>query len=211
MSRTSVRRVGAAALILAALAAGRAVTTAFGVDDAVSAPFLRAGTLGRAVSLRYADVTATSVLGSTCVSNGVGATAGMRTPGVFVVIPVVIVTKGKPADIRYAALRDRTGRTFVASGSRSSFLPGTGQPGVPRYASITVEVPPDAVAGMHLRIALDGLDQRRDDMADIDLGLTAADTAEWTRSGTTIAIPEGSDLPPSPAPTRPSAACEGPL
>jgi hypothetical protein len=201
------RRAGAAALVLAALAAGRAVTSAFPADDSISSPFLRSGTLGQPVSLRYADLTATAVQGSTCVASGVGGTAGMRTPGVFVVVPVVIVTKGEPATVGYAALQDRRGRTFLASGSRSSFRPGPGQPGVPRYANVVIEVPPDAVAGSRLRIALDGLDQRRDDMADIDLGLTGADAAEWTRSRSAISIPEASDLPPAAAPA--GGPCEG--
>jgi hypothetical protein len=200
-----LRRAGTAGLILAALAAGRVVTGSFQADDTISAPFLRSGTVGKAVSLRYADVIATGVDGSTCVSAGFGAT-GMRTPGVFIVVPVTIVTKGKPADLRYAALQDREGRTFLATGTRSPFAPGTGQPGIPRYASVVVEVPPDAVAGAHLRIALDGLDQRRDDMTDIDLGVTAADAAEWARNTTEIAVPDASDQPPA---ARAGRTCEG--
>lgn len=158
------------------------------------------------VSLRYADVTAVRVGGSSCVSAGIGATSVMRTPGVFVVVPLTIVAKGKPADVRYAALRDRQGRTFLATGTRSPFSPGTSQPGLPRYASVVIEVPQDAVNGAHLRIALDGLDQRRDDMADIDLGLTAANAAEWARSTTEIPIPDPSDQPPA---ARAGRTCEG--
>jgi hypothetical protein len=195
-------RTGTAALILAALAAGQVVTGAFQSDDAISAPFRRAGTIGSAVSLRYADVMATRVAGSRCLS--VGATA-LRTPAVFVVVALTIAATGKPADLGYAALRDRHGRTFLATGSRSSFVPGTAQPGIPRYANVVVEVPQDAVAGAHLRIALDGLDQRRDDMADIDLGLTAAQAAGWADGATGVSVPDATDQPPT---VRPGRACE---
>jgi hypothetical protein len=57
----------------------------FPADNAISAPFVRPGTVGSAVSLRYAEVTATRVEGSTCVSAGFAGTPGLRTPGVFVV------------------------------------------------------------------------------------------------------------------------------
>jgi hypothetical protein len=202
--RGYTRRAGTAALVLAALAAGRAVTTLFPADAAISAPFVRPGAVGKPVSLRYAEVTATRVEGSTCVSTGFAD--GLRTPGVFVVVPLVIVSKLQPATLGYAAVQDRQGRTFLASGSRSSFSPGTGQPGVTRYASVVIELPRDAVAGAHLRIALNQLDQRRDDLADIDLGLSAADAARWTSGDTEIAVPDASDRPP--AVPKPGPSCE---
>jgi hypothetical protein len=191
-------RAGAAALVLAALAAGRAVTTLFPADAAVSAPFLRPGVVGQPVSLRYADVTAVRVEGSTCVATS-SSSLGMQTPGVFVVVPLVIVAKGESAEVRYAAVLDRQGRTFLASGTRSAFTAGTGQAGVRRYASVVVEVPRDAVAGARLRVALNRIDQRRDDMADIDLRLSAADVARWTGDSTRITVPDAADQPP-PAP-----------
>ncbi len=195
--RGYLQRAGTAGLILAALAAGRVVTGAFQADDSISEPFLRAGTVGSPVSLRYADVTAAQADGSSCVTAGLGTAPVMRTSGVFIVVPLTIVAKGKPADVRYAALQDRQGRTFLASGQRSPYTPGTSQPGVPRYASVVIEVPQDAIAGAHLRIALNSLDQRRDDMADIDLELTAADATAWSRDATVIAVPDPSQLPPA--------------
>lgn len=204
-TQSYVNRAATVGLVLAALVVGRIITTSFQAGDSISAPFLKAGKVGTAVSLRYADVTATRVEGTPCVSTDV-VSVGMRTPGVFVVVPLVITVKGEPADVRYAALKDTQGRTFLAgTGTRSSFLPGTGQPGVPHYASVVVEVPRDAVAGAHLRIALDSLDQRRDDMADIDLGLTSADVDKWARSNTSISVPGASDLPPAAA--RPGVSC----
>jgi hypothetical protein len=202
-------RVGTAALVLAGLAAGRVVTGAFDSTDAINAPYLRAGALGRPVDLRYAAVTATRVDGSPCVSTGSGVGSEFRTAGVFLVVRLTIVTKKEPAEVRYAALTDRQGRTFLTSSvGRSSFSPGVGQPGVPRYASAVVEVPRDAVAGAHLRIALNSLDQRRDDMADIDLGLTATQAAEWATARTEVPVTPPSDQPPASNPA--AAGCPGP-
>jgi hypothetical protein len=198
--RRIVRRAGAGTLIIAALAAGRVVTTAYGSDDGLSGPFLVAGTVGRPVSLRYAEVTATDVQGSTLVATS----PGMTTGGVWLAVPVTIVTKGEPAEVRYAAVEDRHGRTFLANGTRSQFAPGVSQPGLPRYATVLVEVPKDAVEGAHLRIALDPLDQRRDDMADIDLGLTAADAAAWAARTDRLEVREPADTPPSATGTAPT-------
>src|SRR4051794_32087768 len=63
--RRLARRAGAGVLIVAALAAGRAVTSAYGDDAELEGPFLVAGSMGRPVGPRYADVTATGVDGST--------------------------------------------------------------------------------------------------------------------------------------------------
>ena len=189
--RRVVRRAGAGVLILAALAAGRVVTSAYESDDSLSDPYLVAGSLGRPVSLRYADVTATAVEGSTLVSPN----SGMKTSGVWLVVQLKIVTKGEPQEVRFAAIEDRRGRTFLANGTRSQFSPGVSQPGVPRYATALVEVPRDAVEGARLRVALNSLDPRRDDMADIDLGLTAVEARQWAERTDRLQVPEPADTP----------------
>lgn len=193
--RKVARRAGAGVLIIAALAAGRAVTTAFEGDTRLDEPYLVAGELRKPVSLRYADVTATGVDGSTVVSPNLG----MTTTGVWLVVPLKIVTKGEPAQVRYAAVEDARGRVFVANGTRSQFSPGLSQPGVPRYASVLVELPADAVPGARLRVALDSLDQRRDSMADIDLGLTQAQATEWATRKDKLQVPEPANTPPPPS------------
>ena len=116
----------------------------------------------------------------------------------WLVIPLKIVTKGEPADVRYAAVEDTRGRVFVANGDRSQYQPGVAQPGVPRYASVLVELPADAVAGARLRVALDSLDQRRDDMADIDLGLTEVEARPGPPARTSSRCPS----PPARRPSR---------
>ena len=193
--RSRVRTLGAGAAVLAALAVGHVVVTAFPVDDRVSAPFVRPTVVGETVELRYARLTAGEPTGSTVVSPD-GATQ-LSTPGVFLTVPLTIVATGQPRLISFAELLGGDGRTYtVFTSGRSSFLPGTAQPGVPRYATVSVELPPEAVPGAHLRIGLNQEDQRADDLAVIDLGLTRADADAWIADDTPVTVPSRSDDPP---------------
>ena len=56
--RSRAQTLGAGAAVLAALAVGHVVVTAFPVDDRVSAPFVRPTVVGETVELRYARLTA---------------------------------------------------------------------------------------------------------------------------------------------------------
>ncbi|GEM_PF-825420 len=189
------RRVGAAAAVLAALAVGHVVTTAFPVDDRVTASFLRPVAVGETAALRYADVTVGEPTGSTVLDPDDGTL--LATPGVWLVVPVTIEARGEPRALGFAELLGGDGRTYaVATGARSSFLPGTAQPGVARYATLRVEVPADALPGARLRLGLEQKDQRRDDVAEIDLGLTAADADAWAADDTPVLAAAWSDDPP---------------
>jgi hypothetical protein len=195
-ARPWVRRLGIAALVLAALATGRAVTHAFPVDGRIEAPFVRTTGVGESLRLRYADVEA-----------GVPAGGGeleargslLSTPGVWVVVPVTITARAEPRTLAYAAVRGSDGTVYTANGpaSRGGFAPGTAQPGIPRYADVAVELPADAAVGAHLLLALHSFDHRRDDLADIDLGVTRADVERWTASTSPVTMRERSETPPS--------------
>ncbi|GEK19753.1 DUF4352 domain-containing protein [Cellulomonas xylanilytica] len=192
--RPRVQTLGAGAAVLAALAVGHVVVTAFPVDDRVSAPFVRPTVVGETVELRYASLTAGEPTGSTVLSPD--TSTQLSTPGVFLTVPLTIVATGQPRMISFAELRGGDGRTYtVFTSGRSSFLPGTAQPGVPRYATVSVELPPEAVPGAHLRIGLNQEDQRGDDLADIDLGLTQADADDWAAVDTPLDISSRSDEP----------------
>lgn len=193
--RPTARTAGAAAAVLAALATGHVLATAFPADDRVQAPFMRPGTVGEPVELRYARVTAGEPDGSTVLDTDDGTL--LATPGVWVTVPLTIVTKGEPRAVNFAEVAGGDGRTYaVLTGGRSAFLPGTAQPGVPRYATVRVELPPEAVPGARLRIALFPLDTRRDDMAEIDLGLTRADADAWSALDEPVVAHAASDAPP---------------
>ncbi|UZN04500.1 hypothetical protein [Cellulomonas sp. S1-8] len=193
--RPRPRLLGAGAAVLAALAVGHVVVTAFPVDDRVPAPFARPATIGQPVELRYARLTAGDPAGSTVLDPGLGTL--LATPGVWLTVPLTIEALGQPRTLGFAELQGGDGRTYtVFTSGRSSFLPGTAQPGIPRYAAVSVEVPVEALPGAHLRVGLDLDDQRRDDVADIDLGLTQADAEAWAANDTPVVAVRSSDEPP---------------
>ena len=193
--RSRVQTLGAGAAVLAALAVGHVVVTAFPVDERVSAPFVRSTTIGETVELRYARLTAGEPNGSTIVRTD--RQTQLSTPGVFLTVPLTIVAAGQPRLVSFAEVLGGDGRTYtVFTSGRSSFLSGTAQPGVPRYATVSVELPPEALPGAHLRIGLNQEDQRSDDLADIDLGLTQADADAWAADDTPVTVPPRSDEPP---------------
>lgn len=187
------RQAGVVALVLGALVTGRVVTAAFPIDGVVDAPFVHTAKTGDVVALRYAALTAAAPAGATVLD---AAGSLLQTSGVWVVVPVTITAVGKPARLDYAAVRGSDGRVYSADGSRSQFAPGVAQPGVPRYASVAVELPPAAAAGAHLLIALDGLDQRRDDLADIDLAITAREVEQWVARTEPAELSPASSSPP---------------
>ena len=191
--RTATRRVGAAVLVVAALATGRAATTAFPLDTRLDAPFMQAGGVGDVVDLRYARVTAGEPDGSPLAEV---SGALMATPGVWVVVPVTIVAEGEPRRLGYAAVVGSDGRTYHADGMRSQAAWYRAQPGIPHSGSVLVELPAEAAVGAHLQLALEPWDQRADDMADIDLGITAEDVERWTSAADPVAVPVPSDSPP---------------
>ncbi|WP_028046479.1 hypothetical protein [Cellulomonas sp. URHE0023] len=193
--RTRIQTVGAGAAVLAALAVGHVVVTAFPVDERVQASFVRPAAVGEPVDLRYARLTVGSPRGSTVLDTDDGSV--LTTPGVWLTVPLTIEASGQPRALGFAELLGGDGRTYrVFTGGRSSFLPGTAQPGVPRYATLRVEVPPGALPGAHLRIGLQPDDQRRDDVADIDLGLTTADADAWATQVTPLHAGAWSDESP---------------
>ena len=189
------RRAGATLMVLAALAAGRAVSTAFPLDDRLDAPFVQSGAVGEVVELRYASVTAGDPEGSRRIDI---LDALLESPGIWLVVPLTVVAKGEPRLLGYAAVRGSDGRTYRADGMRSQFVRSTAQPGIPHYGSVVVELPPSAAAGAQLLVSLDGGDQRGDGMAKIDLGITAADVEQWAATLAPVDVPWASDLAEQP-------------
>lgn len=188
-----LRRAGAGALVVAALALGQVVRTSLPADSLIAAPYERAGDVGAPVVMRYATVQATGVDGSTVIDD---AGSALTTPGVWVVVPLTVTAHGEPRRLGYAALRTVDGRIFRADGNRSSFETGTVQTGLTRTATLAVELPVEAAAGAELLLALDATtDTRRDDMAVIDLGITREMAETWAGRTDAVAVPTSADAP----------------
>lgn len=164
-------------LVLAALAAGRAVEALTPDDRAgFGRPFLRPVALGETVSLRYADLTPRSVDGAPVLDRGV--LAPMQSPGLWVVTTVDVTPRLDTGTIGSATLVDGRGRELEL-GARNERSCAAAVPGVTTTCVIAFEVPADTAAGAHLRLARSFRETRGDDMADIDLGITADDARRW--------------------------------
>ena len=189
------RRAGAAVLVLAALALGRLVSDALPGGDGLEQPFVRSGSVGAQVALRYARVTAGTPTGSTVADDGA---ALLATPGVWVAVPLTVLAEDEPRRLAYAALVGSDGRTYEADGVRSRLTIGSATPGIAHHGQVLVELPADAAAGAHLRIALHPWDQRADDVADIDLEITPADVTRWLAASEPVVVTPATDLPVEP-------------
>ena len=209
------RKIALVVLVIVALAVGRFVSQLGSDKTGLSKLFLRDGSVGKPVELRYADITATTVEGSACVVTPSNSKP-YRSPGVFVVVPLKIVVRGKTASLQYAAIEDSKGRTYsTATNGRGLFEPGSAQVGVPRYATVAIEMPKDAVPGARLQIGLNSLYLDQDDITDIDLGVTPAEVDQWAKSRQAVFVPASSDQPPAKASASSSSSassdCEGPV
>lgn len=165
------------ALVVAALASGRAVD-ALTPDDRVvfGRPFLRPVAIGESVSLRYADLTPEEVYGAPVLDRG--PEAPMSSPGLWVVTTVSVTPTLDSETLRHATLVDGRGRE-LSQGARNELRCAATAAGVPTRCVVSFEVAPDAAAGSHLRLARSAQETRGDDMADVDLGITAEEVRRW--------------------------------
>jgi hypothetical protein len=172
-------KLGAGALILAALAVGGVITSGTPDTDRRQRPFVRAGAMGQAVNARSFDVTVLGVRGAAKVAED-----GLEhdTSGVWVLVRVRLVARDEPVLVGYAAVRDAGGHTYLASNRLDLKLVMGGhdlQPGVPVTGEIAFEVPRDAAPSLSLRLASPLLDQRMDAVAEIPLGIDNTMVDKW--------------------------------
>ncbi|WP_166355479.1 hypothetical protein [Phytoactinopolyspora limicola] len=187
------------ALLVVALALGQAVERFLPSRDDTLRPFERAGVVGEPLSLRYGTIEVGQPDGSTVLHAPGGV---YSTTGVYVVVPITFTAKGEPQPLAYVAIRDAEGRVYRAGSRRNPWsMLGAAQPGIPRQAQIAVELPVDAVAGAQVVLAPrpNDMDHRRDDVAVVDLGLTATDAQEWATDddGVTLEPAYDGERPPS--------------
>ena len=178
-------RIGIGVAVLAALAVGRTIDTALPVhsDDR---PFVHAAGVGDRVHLVYADVTVDAVHTAKTLDSGQG---NVGTPGRWLVVDVTVVAWGRPLAKPGVSLEDASGRTFD-SDPRSGYTWVTAPTGVTWRTRIPFEVPQDALRDATLVFSRSALDDRRDDVARIDLGIGPGDVARLWRNQETIEVPQ---------------------
>lgn len=175
-------QLGTGSLVVAALAVGQALNDRLPDSSDASRLFERPVAIGETVELRTGDLTPRSVEGATSILRSIGSS--IRSPGLAVVVSFDFVSRQVSSSIRYGELRDGSGRVtvFGPSGDRNEVTCSGGPVGIVVHCTAVVEADPETLPGSVLGLAGDELDPRFDDMAVIDLDITAADVRAWQES-----------------------------
>lgn len=165
------------AVVLAAMATGRAVTDLIPVNDVVAAPFFHDAGVGAPITLSMASVEVTGVRVGPLVTGRSAAKAGGR----WLVVDTRLTATRQPT-ILFATLIDRSGRHhFAANRAEDCITNGALPTGVPWHGSFCFDVDKRALDGATLLVHRgdygdEGDGFRRDDVARIDLGIDDVDT-----------------------------------
>ena len=177
---------GTGAVCLGLLAAGSALQGWLPGDDEdpVAEPHVRAGSVGEAIDVRTATVRVEEVRVAGAVEQ---YGSEMVSPGVWVVAHYSFVPTQENAQITFAEMRDDQDRSWGLVGrNANSCLEAP--PGLTAHCTVFMEVPPEALPTLRLRLARLARDTRFDAVAEVDLGLSAAD-AEDVATAPTYGIP----------------------
>lgn len=180
------QRLGTAALLIAALAVGGAISNLDPDPETSHRPFLTAGDKGETVQTRAFDAVLLEVRGGQAVGS-----RGVRhdSKGVWIIAKVRITARGEATAVSYAAIRDGDERIFDASGRVQQSLGGrVMQPGIPVVMEIVFEVPTDVPTPLAVRLAVNPSDHRMDGMAEIELGLTSGELTAWAQQKDPLTI-----------------------
>lgn len=167
-------RIGMGIAVLAALAVGQTVDAALPVEHVDERPFVRAGGIGDRVPTRYADVTVDAVHTAESLDTPQGK---VGTPGRWLVVDLTVVAWRRPLSRPAISLEDKSGRVFDVD-PRTGYDWSSAPTGVRWRVQAPFEVPEDALRGATLVFSRDANDDRRDDLARIDLGIEPGDVAE---------------------------------
>jgi hypothetical protein len=176
------RGTTAVVAVVAALAVGQVITSHVDVVGADYSPFVRTGDVGDVVRLSYADVKLTEVRPARYLAPPVSTELVRMAGGVFVVVLVEVTATRNPTMISQAWLTDDEQRIYRSSAKSECTPNPTASTGVTTYTMFCFDVPTDVLAGLHFRVARGELDTGqigRDDLADIDLAISAKDEVDW--------------------------------
>lgn len=179
LPRPSRSQLGAGTLVVAALALGQTLNDRLPDGSDTGRLIERRVDLGRTVELRTGSLTPRTVEGATSVLRDIGSS--IRSPGVAVVLRFDFVSRDESTSIRYGELRDGAGgTTYVGPSAERNRVSCPGGPvGIVVHCTAVVEVDPERLAGSTMGLAVDELDPRFDDMAVVDLAISAADVRAW--------------------------------
>jgi hypothetical protein len=192
-------RGGLGVALIAALALGRWIDTAWPSGDLDVRSYERTGGVGDRVSLRYADLRVENVTAGTQLATGEEVA---DTAGVWLVLDVTLWAKDEPFSGGDWRVVDAQGRVF-GTDQRSGFLVLDATPKVPWHVRVSFELPTGDLAGTTLRVSPYELDERREDVAVVDLGIDEAEGARLETLTDLIPVKQSSSLEQPPLPGEP--------
>jgi hypothetical protein len=184
------RRLGAALVILATLAAGHEITARIPDGTVIAGHFYRTGGIDDRVESLDIAATVVDVRGGPAVVSNRGEE--LHTGGMWIVVRVRLETLTQPNLILHFAIQDRRSRVY--KDSARLFQPFTGytlQPAIPVEGDLVFEVARDAVPGAQLRLYTGlGAGYEFQTMILIDLGLDEGDLQSLLATDAPVRISE---------------------
>lgn len=197
-----IRSAATAALVIAAMGLGRVITDHVPLDESADQPFVHTADAGDTVSLEYADVTVTGFHVTPTIIGDPAAASGGR----WLVVDTELVATREPTRMLGFFLLDGQDRRYASSSRGSECAINAGlDTGVRWYGSFCFDVPKAALDGTRLVVtrgdySVNGSGFRRDDVAEIDLGLRPGDTDGLWSQRTPVDVKERGVTPPGQAP-----------
>lgn len=182
--RPNRAQLGAGALVIAALSFGRVITEWLPEGPSPVREFERTAAVDEQLHLRYGDLRVTAVDGGKQLAT---TSSAMLSPGLWVTALVDFTPTVDKTAVAYAEVRDGEGRVLTR-GTRNVLECTTVNPGIPGHCLVAFEVDPAALPGSHLALTRNRNDQRGDDMAVIDLGITADQVTTWKARSTPVEL-----------------------
>jgi hypothetical protein len=176
------RRTTTVVSVIAALAVGHGITSRLDVSETEDEPFLEAAQVGEVARVPYGDVEVTDVRPARYVVPRVSTELARIAAGVFVLVSVRVTASREPISFQAAYLVDDRGREYRSSAKADCGLSVESSTGIPAYVLFCFDVPPEALSGLRLRLARGNLiysTLQGDAVADVDLGISAADEKSW--------------------------------
>ncbi|CAN7290046.1 hypothetical protein [Knoellia sp. LjRoot47] len=195
------RAIATGALVIAAMGIGRVINDRIPLGDVADSAFVHPGSVGKPVPLDYADVTVTGIHVTPTIMGNPASAAGGR----FLVVDTEMVATKAPTFVAGFFLVDKHDRRWIASTRGPECAQNANlSTGVRHYASFCFDVPKKALDGAHLMVTRGAWDSheaqfRRDDLADIDLGIAASEVDDLWASKDAVNVKESGPVPPAEA------------
>lgn len=191
-----------AAVVIAALAVGRLVSDH--LESKISPdPFIREVAAGETAHLRFADIDVDRVSAADAL---ISVSSVAKARGVFLVVDVTVRGTDRARALTGVELVDAEGRIYGPDKSRAycSFNLNA-EPGLTTYARLCFDIPTPALDGVRLLVAREdsagrGASQRRDEIGDLDLGITPTEAERMLAANLALKTTNDPFAKPDPEP-----------